>query len=101
MNNITYIRESKKQINIIYFDLSKAFDTVPHKALIHKMKWMEDYLSNRVQRVVIYGGNSTWLEVTSGVPQGSILGPLLFLISIYDLPDVISSETKCENFADN
>ena len=63
-------------LDMVYFDLSKAFDTVPHKALIHKLKlfgfggqllgWLEDYLSDRYQRVVVTGGTSKWLPVLFG-----------------------------------
>ena len=95
--------------DIIYLDFKKAFDTVPHKRLLIKLKahgmgnqlcsWVESWLTNRKQRVVINGEASDWLEVTSGVPQGSVLGPLLFLIYINDIDFGVSS--KISKFADD
>ena len=88
------------QTDVIYLDSSKAFDSVPHSLLIHKLKtfefngdllsWLKSYLTGREQQVVIEGAKSSWLSVTSGVQQGSILGPLLFLLYIIDMPDVVS-----------
>ena len=89
-------------IDIFYFDLEKAFDTIPHEQLVAKLKtacsdcriinWIIDYLSGRKQRVVIRGEKSQWLNVFSGVPQGSVIGPILFLIYINDLPTGIKSK---------
>jgi hypothetical protein len=81
--------ESGGQIDVVYTDLEKAFDKVPHKRLISKLcsykiypgdiKWIESFLTNRRERVRINGFFFFWKEVLSGIPQGSILGPLLFI----------------------
>ncbi len=99
------------QTDIIYLDFSKAFDSVSHKLLIHKLRsfgfcgpllhWFENYLTGRTQRVVLDGSCSDWLPVHSGVPQGSILGPLLFLFFINDMVDVVSPESTVALFADD
>ena len=97
------------ETDIIYLDYSKAFDIVPHARLLHKvqcvgvvgdiLRWIEDFLSDRKQRVLVQGSSSTWERVLSGVPQGSVLGPTLFLIFVNDLPEKIHS--KIQLFADD
>ena len=93
----------------LFLDISKAFDKVWYPGLIFKLRQngidgnllelMTDYLRNRHQRVVLNGVHSTWLPLNSGVPQGSVLGPLLFLVYINDLTSNISSSIKL--FADD
>ena len=90
-------------------DISKAFDKVWHQGLLYKLKQngisgnsleiLTGFLKDRKQRVVLNGQNSLWANIEAGVPQGSILGPLLFLIYINDLPDNQSTNVKL--FADD
>ena len=96
-------------MDIVYLDFQKAFDKVRYDRLLLKLKargigndvinWIEKWLTHRRQRVIVDGENSNWKSVLSGVPQGSVLGPILFLIYINDLEDDISS--KVLKFADD
>ena len=100
----------KKDINCFVFcDFSKAFDKVWHRGLICKMKaygvdgnvlnWFQDYLHDRKQRVVLNNSSSSFCNVSAGVPQGSVLGPLLFVLYINDIADKLTS--LCRLFADD
>ena len=92
--------DSGQPVDVIYLDFQKAFDKVPHRRLLAKvkahgidgiiLKWIENWLWNREQRVVLNGFNSGWDKVLSGVPQGSVLGPLLLIIYINDIDNSIN-----------
>ena len=96
-------------IDVLYLDYRKAFDTVSHEKLLVKLKeygidgmilkWIKDFLSSRRARVRVRGGFSSWFWVISGVPQGSVLGPLLFLLFVDDLPNWVKCQMKM--FADD
>ena len=104
------LRTGKDQVDIILLDFAKAFDKVPHIRLLHKLdyygirggtlSWIKEFLSGRSQQVVLEGQKSSQKEVLSGVPQGTVLGPLLFLAFINDLPDVVKT-SDARLFADD
>ena len=109
LEDVTKWLDEGSPVDIIYLDFKKAFDKVPHQRLLLKLNahgigngminWIEKWLIDRRQRVVVDGEVSNWKTVLSGVPQGSVLGPILFLIYINDLDDDITS--KVLKFADD
>ena len=109
MESWTKALDRGKAIYVLYLEFMKAFDTIPHKRLIGKLKsygiayytlrWIQAFLSGRVQQVSVNGVNSEWANVTSGIPQGSALGPILFVLYINDLRENIISNVYM--FADD
>ena len=104
-------RDSGKHLDVIILDYSKAFDTVPHRRLLcklhhygikgHLLRWIEEFLVGRTQSVLVDGTKSPEEAVLSGVPQGTVLGPLMFLLYINDMPSQVQRYTRCRLFADD
>ena len=109
LDSWTRALEEGLPVDVAYLDFSKAFDSVPHRRLIQKLedmgirgkvlRWIQSFLSGRRQRVRVKGAVSGWAPVTSGIPQGSILGPILFVVFVNDLPDQLRCSAKL--FADD
>ena len=109
MEDFTSFLDLSLDFDCIYLDFAKAFDRVSHSKLVSKiesigitgdiLKWIQQFLTDRKQRVMVNGVQSGWTKVTSGIPQGSVLGPILFTIFINDLPISVNSHVKI--FADD
>ena len=101
--------DDKKDVQIVFCDISKAFDRVWHQGLLYRLRkigikgdllnWFANYLTDRKQRVVIRGQSSDWGDIKAGVPQGSGLGPMCFLVYMNDLAEVVKCNLKL--FADD
>jgi hypothetical protein len=109
VQELTKNMSSGKQIDAILLDFSKAFDKVPHRRLLMKLdhygirgttlKWIQDFLIGRTKQVLLDGTHSSTCDVDSGFPQDTVLGLLLFLIFINDLPEYVTSNARL--FADD
>ena len=111
LEEVTKLLDEGHNVDIVFLDFARAFDKVPHSRLMMKVRahgitgdiayWIEKWLSNREQRTVLNGCHSSWSKVSSGVPQGSVIGPLLFIIYINDIDYAIDALTVIKKFADD
>jgi hypothetical protein len=111
LEKATQAVDNGEAFDAVFLDFAKAFDKVPHARLLKKLRahgidgqlyrWVANWLVGRRQRVVLGGEFSAWIEVLSGVPQGSVLGPLLFLIFINDIDDAAAAVDILRKFADD
>ena len=108
-SEVCHVRLNSGQVDVVFPDFARAFDSVPHERLLLKAgyygirnktnTWLRSFLTGRSQRVVINGSASSWSPVISGVLQGTVLGPIFFLMFINDLPTNTTSGIKL--FADD
>lgn len=104
INSWYIVLDRNLNVDVVYLDFAKAFNSVPHKRLLNKLHaygirgkvlcWIEAYLLDLSQKVAIQGSLSSQGPVLSGIPQGSVLGPILFLLYVNDLPDQVLSECR-------